>query len=619
MANYNLGGRSIRVSPAKAIGKGGEADVYDIGGGKALKIYKMPNHPDYDGEPLAQKAAQLRIAERQRKLRDFPTTLPSRVITPGDLATDPKTGLIVGFDMRFLKGADVIARLRQHDFRSTVDGNAIIKIFRGLHETVTAIHKNGVIIGDFNDLNIMLLGDEAFLIDADSFQFGPYFCGTYTQRFADPTLCDPAQTQLVLSSPHTAQSDWYAFSAMLLQSLVRVDPYGGVYRPTSGKPIPQAARPLQRITIFHPQVGYPKSALPLDYLPDEMLQYLHTVFMKDHRGEFPLKILEGTRWTKCTACGIEHARRTCPNCAIPAPAVVERVRGNVHAKRVFFTGGQIVYADYQNGQIKYLYHSDGALKRETGMVVLQGDVKPHMRFRILGDTTLIGNGNVVIQYGKTPGDETKYVVDTYGTLPMFDTDSGRLLIAQNGRLLIDERFGTETIGTFLEGQTMFWTGNGHGFGFYRAGELFRAFVFEHRRKSLNDLVDLPRIKGQLIDATAVLSEKLTWFFTTRRDNQKVINQCTVIDRLGAVLGSAEAEEGDGSWLGTLRGKCAVGPFLLAATDDGLVRVEVDGKDLVVTKEFLDTKGFVHSGNHIVPGKGGLYAIGANEIVHVTMS
>ncbi|MBP9798019.1 hypothetical protein KBC70_02630, partial [Candidatus Woesebacteria bacterium] len=65
--------------------------------------------------------------------------------------------------------------------------------------------------------------------------------------------------------------------------------------------------------------------------------------------------------------------------------------------------------------------------------------------------------------------------------------------------------------------------------------------------------------------------------------------------------------------------CAVGPFLLAATDDGLVRVEVDGKDLVVTKEFLDTKGFVHSGNHIVPGKGGLYAIGANEIVHVTMS
>ena len=44
--------------------------------------------------------------------------------------------------------------------------------------------------------------------------------------------------------------------------------------------------------------------------------------------------------------------------------------------RVFFTGGQIVYADYQNEQMKYLYHSDGALKRENGTVVLHGDVKP---------------------------------------------------------------------------------------------------------------------------------------------------------------------------------------------------------------------------------------------------
>ena len=78
------------------------------------------------------------------------------------------------------------------------------------------------------------------------------------------------------------------------------------------------------------------------------------------------------------------------------------------------------------------------------------------------------------------------------------------------------------------------------------------------------------------------------------------------------------EDGDGSWLGTLRGKCAVGSFLLSATDEGIVRVEVDGKNLVVTREFPDTKGFVHSGNHIVAGNGGLYAIGANEIVHVTI-
>ena len=52
MATYELAGRSIRVSPARQLAKGCK-DVYDIGNGKALKIYKLFNHPDYDGEPVA--------------------------------------------------------------------------------------------------------------------------------------------------------------------------------------------------------------------------------------------------------------------------------------------------------------------------------------------------------------------------------------------------------------------------------------------------------------------------------------------------------------------------------------------------------------------------------------
>ncbi len=619
MTTYTVGGRSIQATPSMAIGKGGEADVYDIGKGRALKIYKPPDHPDFDGEPVEQEGARLRLAERQQKLVGFPTTLPARVITPGELARDPKTGLIVGFDMRYLKGADVIARLREHDFRSHMPNNVLMHILRDLHKTVREVHTCGVTIGDFNDLNVMILGDEAYLIDADSFQFGPYFCTTYTQRFADPLLCDPTQRQLTLVKPHTINSDWYAYTTVLMQSLLRVDPYGGVYRPKSGPHVPQAARPLHRITIFHPEVGYPKNAIQLGVLPDDLMQYMHGVYTKDIRGEFPLGILECIRWTRCTSCGLEHARRTCPNCAIPAAAVVERVRGTVRAKRIFMTSGRIVYADFQNGQIKYLYHHEGALKRESGEVVLRTNMQPHMRFRLLGDDTLIGLDNIVNRFSPSdPHNPKKHAVDMYGTLPVFDTDGQSLLMAQNGRLLIDESDGFEAIGNVLQNQTIFWSGHDHGFGFYRAGDLFRAFVFEERRLGLNDAVALPRIKGQLIDTTAVLSDKLTWFFTTRRENRKVINQCTVIDRIGTILGSAEADDGDGSWLGTLRGKCAVGSFLLSATDDGIVRVEVDGKTLVVTKEFPDTKGFVHSGNHIVPGNGGLYAIGGNEIVHVTI-
>ncbi|MBI4434256.1 hypothetical protein HY635_00330, partial [Candidatus Uhrbacteria bacterium] len=43
------GGRKLRLDPSSAIGKGGEADVYDVGGGMVAKIFKPPTHPDFTG------------------------------------------------------------------------------------------------------------------------------------------------------------------------------------------------------------------------------------------------------------------------------------------------------------------------------------------------------------------------------------------------------------------------------------------------------------------------------------------------------------------------------------------------------------------------------------------
>ena len=67
-----LRGKRIKLDPARSIGKGGEADVFDLGGGRALKLFKSPDHPDYQGLPQEQKAAEERIAIHQNKLRAFP-------------------------------------------------------------------------------------------------------------------------------------------------------------------------------------------------------------------------------------------------------------------------------------------------------------------------------------------------------------------------------------------------------------------------------------------------------------------------------------------------------------------------------------------------------------------
>ncbi|MEO5725454.1 MAG: hypothetical protein ABI134_15580, partial [Byssovorax sp.] len=74
-----VGGKRIKIDPQASVGKGGEADVFAIGGGRVLKIWKTPEHPDYEGAPAEQDAARERIGLHQQKLPAFPKGLPARV------------------------------------------------------------------------------------------------------------------------------------------------------------------------------------------------------------------------------------------------------------------------------------------------------------------------------------------------------------------------------------------------------------------------------------------------------------------------------------------------------------------------------------------------------------
>ena len=147
----------------------------------------------------------------------------------------------------------------------------VLQIFKDLHGTVMGIHGKQVVIGDFNDLNVLVKGTEAYMVDADSFQFGRFPCRVFTARFVDPLLCDPKSHSPMLVKPHNSESDWYAYAVMLMQCLLYVDPYGGVYIPKDrAKKIPHPQRPLKRVTIFNPEVRYPKPAVHYNVLPDDL-------------------------------------------------------------------------------------------------------------------------------------------------------------------------------------------------------------------------------------------------------------------------------------------------------------------------------------------------------------
>lgn len=610
-------GSSVRLDPKAAIGKGGEADIFDIGGGLVAKIYKPPTHPDFAGAPQDARGAAERIAEHQKKLLAFPRNLPARVVTPRDLVTDRTGRQIIGYTMPRVANAEVLYLYGERSFREKgIATQTVLEVFRDLWQTVLGVHRAGVVIGDFNDLNVLVRGVETHLIDADSMQFGPFFSRVFTTKFVDPLLCNPRSKSPELSKPYGTDSDWYAFAVMFMQCLLFTGPYGGVYRPKDPKKLmPHDARSLHRITVWNPDVRYPKPAISWTVLPDDLLHYFHKVFLKDERGEFPRLVLDGLRWTKCVACGAEHGRAVCPSCATSPPSAVKSVtvvRGKVMATRIFQTRGLILFAAIENGELKWVYHENDALRREDKSDVVASARDPHLRIRISGKRTILAKeGRMVTIERDTPSDTL--AVDSFGALPVFHATGTARFWAAGGKLWRDGMVGPELVGDVLAGQTLFWVGSEFGFGMWRAGTMAQAFLFDATRRGINDSVKIPPVRGQLIDATAVFGTDRVWFFTTSREGGRTINRCTLLGRDGAVQATAEAENGDGSWLGKIRGNCAVGAFLFSATDDGIVRVEESGGMITKTREFPDTEPFVDVDSQLFAGKLGIYVVDRQEI------
>ena len=605
-------GRPIAVKPDQAIGKGGEADVYDIGGGLALKLFKTPDHPDLAYSPEQQQAAAARLAEHQKKLREFPSGLPERVVAPLDLATDRPGGAVVGYTMRLLSNAEVLLRYGEPSFRQQgVRSETVVAIFRDLHGTLSGLHRLRIVVGDFNDLNVLVAGTRAYLIDADSFQFGPYLARVFTERFVDPLLCEPALEHALLCRPHNGDSDWYAFNVMLFRSLLLVDPYGGVYKPADlSRKVPHAARPLRRITVFDPEVVYPKPARRYDILPDALLQHFHRVLKKDQRCAFPLALLEDLAWSVCPACGTEHARSACPLCAHVIPVQVRevvQVRGQVKVTEVLRTHGLIVHAVVAGGSLRWLVHEDGAFKREDGRVVFNGQLDPALRFALAPRVTWVGRGTKLLGIESGAAARTENV-DLCGGRPQFACDAKGLYWLRDGSLWRDGLCGPEAVGETLARQTRFWMGARFGFGFYRAGQLAVAFVFHAGKRGIADGVPLPPLPGQLVSAACAFAEERCWVFLRLQHAGQEYVQVLVVRADGTVEASERLRADEAEWLAGVNGACATGRMLWAPTDEGLVRVEVDAGRIAKTRTFPDTEPFLDANSRLLLAPDGLYVV-----------
>ncbi len=326
--NVWIDGERVALAPSALFGQGGEAEVYDLGDGRVVKWWKPPDHPDFVGLPDAQRAAEARIAAAPAKLRALPGNLPAAVVAPCGLALATKRGAVCGYVMPKVAGTAL------HDYgeprwrrEHPVAGADMVAALLALHDAIAGLHRAGVVVGDCNDLNVLVDNQRVHLIDVDSYQYGGFSCSMWSERFVDPRLCDAQQ--LVPVRPHDEDSDWFAFAVMAMRTLLCVGPWGGVARSC-----PPGARALRRHSVLASDVVYPRAARPLATLPDDLLDTFRAIFERDVRGVFPRVALERLRFTACTACGEEHARVRCPACQAVAHVPPARVHGRLRYQRI---------------------------------------------------------------------------------------------------------------------------------------------------------------------------------------------------------------------------------------------------------------------------------------------
>lgn len=516
-------GRTIRLDAGRLLGEGGEAEVFDIGGGRALKRFKRPDHADFASSPDAQTAARARLAMHQQKLAELmKRAFPTRVIAPRALAHDA-AGSIAGYTMALVSGAEPLMKYGERGYRTTagVSADEAIAILRDLHGTVSALHRAGIVIGDFHDLNVLVRGAEAFLIDVDSVQFGGFVSHLYTARFLDPRLTD-GQT-LCPRRCHDEDSDWFAFAIMAFQLLQLMHPFGGVLQSKPGTPaISPDERSLRRISVFHPDVKIPRHAVALSELTRAQRDVFQSIFERDVRGVFPLDVLDPLRASVSVA----------PPITVPTP-----VAAQVRVEAV------------------------NALP-----------VREERRFWIEGST-----------------------------------------------LLRDGELGPEAVGSVLAGQTRVWGGPKFGFGYYRAGELTVAFVFDAQRRGIREVVGLAPIRGAVIGVNATISESRCWFFLATVEEGRIRHRCTVLRADGSIEATLTIEPDGEHWLSRIDGHAAAGQSLLVATDEGVARIEVRGSALVLAATFLESREFVDGATRLVVASDGLYADDGRRILRLRIT
>ena len=169
-------GRELQLG--EAVARGGEGTIYDLGDGTVAKVYR----------------AEKLTAGRQDKLTlmtSQPVSIPG-VCWPQELLYD-QSGNFVGYRMERARGVELqrcaFTRQALERYFPEWKKRDMVQLCVTLLEKIAALHRCGVLLGDINPRNILVVSpDEVWLVDCDSYQVGGYPCPVGTVRFTAPEI-----------------------------------------------------------------------------------------------------------------------------------------------------------------------------------------------------------------------------------------------------------------------------------------------------------------------------------------------------------------------------------------------------------------------------------------------
>jgi len=598
--------------------RGGEANVYRFqprasftarfGFGPFLaKIHKVGSAP----------ALQRAEAERQTKLPNFPRGLSRNVASPVTLIYD-RSGKVIGYVMVLIPDTIPLIKFKRKEFREQhgVTIFRLLRIFARLRTLVIELHARGIVIGDFNDKNVLIgKNDEVYLIDADSFQYGSWKCMALVPGFADSRIVrlrpnDPKNT-LQLIADFDELSDWLAFDVMFFQTLIGTNPQtGGICAATDmgGKLLQGNRRIVENVSVFHPNVRLSDVATPLSILPEVLRSRWERVFSPQiERGVFPEELFDPALWIVCTQCQAEHGCLQCPICN--APGVAPRAASRPAPPQFTTLDGQILAAAYHNGSMRYLTYRDGAYRREDGTELWRGAYDARVQFTISGGDTIFARDSRFIAV--TSSGSQKRGVQTHAVNGV-TANSRHVYWVETGSLKRDTTNGSVTIGPAPSNLTSVWAGERFGVAMVQAGIFNQILTFDTEGVGFTGTLDLPEL-DTIIDVHCVVGDELAWVTVLARNTYGAETiYCFVVNPKAQLIASAAAPRSTTPWLDAFTASTAVAfrdKLIVAVADVGLVRIGIAGhaprvektsdkNRNLVTKEptvgmYLTNKGLLH--------------------------